>query len=1232
MPAPTLSNITTRGGLITADFIDTLRQDTLRNQPSLEYRNFPTYAKPAPENQRVFDEQMQKTFKSLVERYDAISNFYENYDISEARQKWILPLLKALGFEPEFIKKDLTPGGDDRLVFRLSHQGWDSPNAMFIHTVIPKQDMEKRPIQDLKKSKTEERRKWSPHEEMQRFLNTTKTHNWGIVTNGIVLRILRKFHHTTTKAYVEFDIDNIMRERNFKDFRVLYRLAHVSRFLSQGPDTNIIEEFYKESVAAGVRVYQNLRPNVKTAIEILGNGFLNQNLLDFLTDNDDHCQAYYQEIHRIIYRIMFLLYAEQRAMLPTRKSLFIDEYSITKLRDIAERHREPDDHTDLWEGLKVTFQMLQKGCDPLRVFAYNGSLFDDASIPLLSKTTIRNDRLLDAIRFLTLIEEERLRKRINYLDIGVEEMGSIYESLLDYKPKIFSTEQEISLPDHREENRHVPARTFFLDPRGTDRRSTGSYYTAANLVDELLTHALKPVAEQKISGIATKEAKEAAVLSLKVCDPACGSGAFLIAAMNYLGKLLAQIRKDQPEPPDEDIREARREVLQHCIYGVDKNPMAVELAKVSLWIDAAVEDMPLNFLDHHIKCGDSLVGTTRELLNAGVPDEAFKRTGDDNSDIVNKYKKQNKLEHRQRTIDERGAEVDAKCTEAYERLANLMEQNVADVNQKKALYEKIISSPEWKAQKFAADAWCAAFFWKFTTGSPITPTQSTLRILRTDPKSEAVIKPTRDEIARLAERYRFFHWWLEFPDVFGRTEKGFDVILGNPPFMGGLKISGTFGDKYRHFLGYSFNPFKGKSDLCATFFRKSHELIKNNGSFGLVATNTISQGDTRESGLLEIINKNGTIIFAHKFIEWPGEASVEVNLITIFKGTWKNKRILDFKDVLMISSHLDENLNKEAQCLASNSGLAGVGSVILGTGFILSVQEIKELLNKDPKNAECLFEFLSGDDINKDVFHKPSRGIINFKDLSIEEAQGYPDLFEIVQKKVKPERDRVKRDAYRKYWWRYGESRYSFYKLIHSLPRVIARSRISENHMLVFVPPNYVYSEDVTIFAFDDFYHFVLLQSNIHEIWINKRASTLGIGIRYTTTDCFNNFSFPKSPAKEQINTAEKIGTEYYEHRHQIMLNRQIGLTSTYNLFNDSECNDADIQKLRDLHAAMDNAILACYGWQDVELKHNFYQNERGQTRFTIAQEARIELLNRLLELNLSIAEQEQRGVSEVDA
>lgn len=1219
MPTPAFSNITTRGGLISADFIDNLRHDSPPRDYKVDYKHFSTYTSSEPKNQRLLDEQIKKTFDNLIERYDAISEFYITYNISEARQKWMIPLLKSLGFDPLFVKRDITIAEDERLVFRLSHQGWDSANAMYIHTVLPNQDLEKRP--------EGERRKWSPHEEMQRFLNTTKAHNWGIVTNGILLRIQREFFHTTTKAYVEFDIDNIMRERNFRDFRILYRLAHVSRFLPHLNEKYIIEEYYDKSYTSGVRVYENLQKNVKNANEVLGNGLLNDDLRQQLTENDEGCRIYYQEIHRIIYRIMFMLYAEQRAMLPTRGSLFIDEYSITKLREIAERRREPDDHTDLWEGLKVTFRMLQKGCGPLKVFPYNGSLFDDTATPLINTTAIRNDTLLEAIRYLTLVEDERMSKRINYLDIGVEEMGSIYESLLDYKPKIFATQQEVPvLESRRNETRRIPAFTFFLDPRGTDRRSSGSYYTASNLVDELITHSLKTVAEKKIEAVTTKEAKEAAILSLKVCDPACGSGAFLIAAMNYLGKELAKIRTGHSEPPDDDIRHARREVLQHCIYGVDKNPMAVELAKVSLWIDAAVRDVPLNFLDHHIKCGDSLIGATPELLKGGIPNEAFKKVGDDNSEVVRLYKKQNKREHSQRIIWETTVEMNSKCTEAYNRLANLMEQNVADVNKKKEFYDKITSSPEWKNQKFAAHAWCAAFFWKFTAGSPVPPTQAALRILQTDPNNDSVNEETRKEIARLAEQYRFFHWWLEFPDVFGRAEKGFDVILGNPPFLGGQSIKRTFGEKYQEFLLKYYTPISGLSDLCAMFFRRAFSLIHEGGYFALIATNSIGQGDTREGGVKQIILQNGKINFARRFVKWPGDATVEVNIVSIAKNpTHLDEIILDGEKVGAISSRLDSEEEIQPIALRQNKNICFIGDYLRGEGFILESEEAQTLLRENSQNKNCIFPVLNGDNINQNPQQKSTRYVICFHDFSKENAKQYPTLFHIVEERVKPERDLVTEVSDREKWWLFARYRGEMRRAIKNKKLVFVRALTSELHMLVAISKDNIFTHAIAVFAFDDFFNFSIIQSIIHETWLRKTSSTLRTDTRYIPSDCFDTFPFPQSATKIQIQSTEKAGNDYHKYRCQIMLNRQIGLTPTYNLFNDPSCTDADIQQLRNLHAAMDNAVLACYGWHDIILSHNFYQNQRGQTRFTISPEARIELLNRLLELNLAIAEQEQQ-------
>jgi hypothetical protein len=357
------------------------------------------------------------------------------------------------------------------------------------------------------------------------------------------------------------------------------------------------------------------------------------------------------------------------------------------------------------------------------------------------------------------------------LDLGVEEIGSIYESLLDFTPRVFATEQEA-------EGEKVPANTFFLDPRGAARKTTGSYYTDKRLVDRLIESALKPVVEDKLTNASDKEK---ALLSIKICDPACGSGAFLIAANNYMAKEIAKLRTSQIEPPDKEVKKAARDVLQHCIYGVDLNPMAVELAKVSLWINSCVEDMPLNFLDHHIKCGNSLIGATPELLHKGILDEAFTPVKGDDKNFAKMVKKRNSLERMQRLMEEYKDVQQAKRATEYAKLDDFMEISPDDVIEKKRKYISLISSTDWEAQKSLADVWTAAFFVPLSRGNPYPPTQSVLRIVRNngicriDSKISAVVE-------ELAQQYRFFHWFLEFPDVFDRQGGGFDCMLGNPPW------------------------------------------------------------------------------------------------------------------------------------------------------------------------------------------------------------------------------------------------------------------------------------------------------------------------------------------------------------------------------------------------------------------------------------------------------------------
>jgi len=481
--------------------------------------------------------------------------------------------------------------------------------------------------------------------------------------------------------------------------------------------------------------------------------------------------------------LLFLMYAEQRGMMASRDSLYTDEYSITNLREKAETRRSGSDrNTDLWHGLQSTFRLVEKGDEELGVPCYNGMLFDSDRLNWVSESECSNDDLLDAIEYLTLIEHEGTRQRISYADLGVEEIGSVYESLLEFTPRLATEVIEL-------EDRTVSRGEFYLDERGTERKETGSYYTDPSLVQELVQSALKPVVENRLENATTTAEKEDALLDISVCDPASGSGAFLIAANNFLAQRLARIRSESDYPPEDQIRQARRAVLQHCIYAVDLNPMAVELAKVSLWINSAVEDKPLNFLNHHIKCGNSLIGTNSELLEGEFPVDAYETGGGRDWHVGNEIRKRIRNENKERakgssesSLQQWGAGKE-EYVDIAEQLDLIEEEDTTDLKKKKKLYDDLRESQAFQQEKLAYDIWTAAFYWPMDGSASKYPSPSTIEKIRRNPNPDnEALQDLVDRATKIAEQQRFFHWELEFPEVFGQSSSGFDCILGNPPW------------------------------------------------------------------------------------------------------------------------------------------------------------------------------------------------------------------------------------------------------------------------------------------------------------------------------------------------------------------------------------------------------------------------------------------------------------------
>lgn len=701
---------------------------------------------------------------------------------SITRERFLLPLFQELGYGRLTGSKFELEGKS----YPISHAWQHSP----IHLVGCNVSLE------VKASGVTGASKVSPHGLVQDFLNRSDDHLWGFVSNGRKLRILRDNSSLTRQPYVEFDLEAMMNGEVYSDFVLLWLLCHESRVEAEKPEQCWLERWSRWAQDQGTRALDRLREGVETAIRALGSGFLaykgNQTLRDQLRDGIVTKQEYFQQLLRIVYRLIFLFVAEDRKDERDRSFLFVPDatdaqiqryekfYSTARIRRIAFRHRGTV-HVDLWKSLQLVFEKLgsDQGCPELGLPALGSFLWRSQAIPALAQCEIDNRALLDAFRALAYQVDGKVRRIVSYKELGSEELGSIYESLLELHP------------DLNTETGHFEIRSV----AGSERKTTGSYYTPTSLITCLLDSALDPVLDE-----AAKKANPVeAIFNLKVCDPACGSGHFLVAASHRIAKRLASIRSDDDEPSPTAVRSALRDVIGHCLYGVDINPMAVELCKVSLWMEALEPGKPLSFLDSKIQCGNSLLGTTPKLMADGIPDEAFTPIEGDDKKACSAYKKKNK--------EERTKRQESFLTEAmpWERLGNLPaamllinrapDTSIEDIHQKEQRWAELVHSTDYANARLLADSWCASYVWKkLPIGQWHYPiTEAEFRKLERNPN---IIHPAiREEIQHLAQQYNFFHWHLAFPDVFRLPNPnetpdneqtgwcgGFDVVLGNPPW------------------------------------------------------------------------------------------------------------------------------------------------------------------------------------------------------------------------------------------------------------------------------------------------------------------------------------------------------------------------------------------------------------------------------------------------------------------
>jgi hypothetical protein len=715
---------------------------------------------------------------------------------SLTRDRWLAHLFRELGYGDKPFQPTPVETIDGK-TYPISHHVLDH---VPVHLVSFRQELDRRAA-----SNGQHLSQQSPHSLMQTYLNKKSDMLWGFLSNGYKLRLLRDNASLTRQAYVEFDLEAMMDGELYADFVLFWLLCHVSRVTAVGDDnTNPLdcwlERWTKVAQQQGTRALDDLRNGVEAAIEALGIGFLehpqNTALRDRLQSGDLDKQDYFRQLLRIAYRLLFLFVAEDRDLLydpatpESARARYHDYYSTQRLRHIAEKVKGTR-HIDLWQSLRLVMALLSGDSDKdgatLGLPALGSFLFRDSAVPDVIGAQIDNYHLLDAVRALAFRQDKAVRalRPIDYRNLDSEEFGSIYESLLELHPQI-----------------NVAAKTFALATAGgNERKTTGSYYTPTSLINALLDSALNPVIAEAVNK-PTTDAAETALLDLKICDPACGSGHFLIGAAHRIAKALASTRTGEEEPAPDAIRHALRDVIGNCIYGVDINPMAVELCKVALWLNALEPGKPLSFLDHRIQVGNSLIGTTPRLMAEGIPDEAFNPIEGDDPKIATKIKKDNKQQLKQRQAGVLQLGFDMAPAADYHALSvevnsldDIDDTRLAGIQAKEERYRQLAADPEYQKARGLADAWCAAFMWDKSATNPLPPmTDGQYRRLEENPL-DPKLADTRAYIASLRERYQFFHWHVAFPDVFEVPENwqlaeslqagwngGFDCVLGNPPW------------------------------------------------------------------------------------------------------------------------------------------------------------------------------------------------------------------------------------------------------------------------------------------------------------------------------------------------------------------------------------------------------------------------------------------------------------------
>jgi hypothetical protein len=997
-------------------------------------------------------------------------------------------------------------------------------------------------------------------------------------------------------------------------------------------------------------------------------------------------------------RMVFILYAEDRGLLST-ESLYVESYSISGLfdrlrEDAAQFPDTMDQRFGAWAQILTLCRLIHDGGGhgTLHLPARRGRLFDPDAYPFLEGRPYRSirdgakiypPRVSDGVVFRVLQDLLVLDgDRLSYSSLDVEQIGSVYEAMMGFvvqtaagpsiglkpdhvvvnlaellkksaadRPKWLKEQAAAEVSGKAVEQLKTAATIddvvaafgrkispLYLDGRGLplviaseglylqpteERRRSGSHYTPRSLTEPIVRTTLEPILRQ----LGDKPRPEQ-ILELKVCDPAMGSGAFLVEACRYLAEALVESWSVHAElpiiPPDQEpVLHARRLIAQRCLYGVDKNPFAVDLAKLSLWLATLAKDHPFTFLDHSLRCGDSLVGLSGQQIMAfhWLP-----------------AKQQNFLEQELRKRIERVSQFRRRILAARDEIPYEQLRQQLD-SAEDALFPL----------RRAGDAVVAAFF------SADKPRFREVNRAKAQGAVEGSFKhPGQPEYEDLLDQclvpnmesgVRPFHWDLEFPEIFGTDSPGFDAVVGNPPFIRGARISTVLGMIYFSYLLEAFPGAAHQCDIVAHFFRRAYSLLRMPGAQGLLATKTISKGDTRNGGLAWICEHGGTIFSAVRRLPWPGRAAVIVSAVSLYKGSYKGLRLLDGVPVEKITAYLfHRGGNSDPARLGGRNRLFSKGSQIYGQGFLFDdhdvkaspIVEMESIIRRHPQSQARILPYIGGSEVNSDPLQRPYRYCIFLTDLEKEsDLEEFPELARIVREKVKPERDLLGNNPnnapLKKRWWAFQAHRPALYQQLSNMDRALVIAQVSDTFAFTFLKTGQIYSQRLIVFVLDRYSHFACMQGSCHETWARFFGASLKDDLTYTPSDCFENFPFPSNWGNSD--PLDAAGKAFYEFRAAAMVAKNEGLTKIYNRFHDPGDADPAICTLRQLHAAMDRAVLDAYGWTDIPTEYEYLldfeidEAEWGEKqkpyRYRWPDRIRDEVLSRLLDLNREQSEEE---------